>query len=148
MLWLLRHAEAADGVPDDERPLTDRGVRQAIAAGQALARLGAEIDTCLTSPKLRAAQTARLACEPLGLEVRVEDALSGEPFDARELTAGLGDVLLVGHDPCFSLTLHELTGAQARLKKGGLAAVGKGELLVLLRPRELAAIADIEEKAA
>jgi hypothetical protein len=50
-------------------------------------------------------------------------------------------VLLVGHDPSFSLTLHDLTGAQARMKKGGLAGIHKGELQVLLRPSELSAIA-------
>jgi phosphohistidine phosphatase len=141
MLWLLRHAEAADGVPDDERPLTERGVRQAEAAGLALARLGEQIDLCLTSPKLRAAQTAELACEPLGIEVRVEPALGGEPFDVHEVTAGLDSPLLVGHDPSFSMLLHDLTGVQARLKKGGLAAISKGELVVLLRPLELGAIA-------
>ena len=37
MLWLLRHAEAGDGLPDDERPLTERGAMQADAAGRALA---------------------------------------------------------------------------------------------------------------
>ena len=72
MLWLLRHAEAADGLPDDERPLTERGVRQAEAAGLALARLGRTSTLCLTSPKLRALQTAQLACEPLGVAVTVE----------------------------------------------------------------------------
>ena len=141
MLWLLRHAEAADGAPDDERPLTGRGVRQAEAAGVALARLGEQIDVCLTSPKRRAVQTAELACEPLGVEIRIEPALAGEPFDARTLTAGLGNVLLVGHDPSFSTQLHDLTGVQTRMKKGGLAGVSKGELLALLRPVELAAIA-------
>jgi phosphohistidine phosphatase len=141
MLWLLRHAEAADGAPDDERPLTQRGLQQAEAAGRALARLGERIDICLCSPKLRAVQTAERACEPLGIEVRVEPALSGEPFDVREITAGLGDVLLVGHDPSFSLLLHDLTGAQARMKKGGLAGISKGELVSLMRPVELAAIA-------
>jgi phosphohistidine phosphatase len=141
MLWLLRHAEAADGTPDDERPLTERGVRQAEAAGRALARLGVHIDVCLSSPKLRALQTARLACEPLGVEVKIEPKLSGEPFDVHELTIGYGDVLLVGHDPSFSLTLHDLTGAQVRLRKGGMAGVHKGELITLLRPTELAAIA-------
>jgi phosphohistidine phosphatase len=146
MLWLLRHAEAADGSPDDERPLTERGIEQARAAGQALARLRVRLDACLTSPKLRALQTAQLACEPLGLEVTVERALSGEPFDPLALTAGLEHVLLVGHDPSFSFTLHELTGAQARLRKGGLAAIEKGELLVLLRPRELMAIAEAPER--
>jgi phosphohistidine phosphatase len=148
MLWLLRHAEAADGLPDDERPLTERGVRQAESAGRALARLGTSIDACLSSPKLRAVQTAQLACDQLGVTVTVEPALAGEPFDVHALTAGLGDVLLVGHDPSFSLTLHDLTGTQARMRKGGLAAVAKGELVVLLRPNELLAIANVEEKVA
>ena len=137
MLWLLRHAEAADGMPDDERPLTERGIRQARDAGQALETLGVAIDTCLASPKLRARQTAELACAPLGVEVMIDKRLAGEPFDAYELAAGLGDVLLVGHDPSFTLTLHQLTGAQARMRKGGLAGIEKGELLVLMRPSEL-----------
>jgi len=141
MLWLLRHAEAEDGLPDDERPLTERGVTQADAAGRALAVLGVQIDACLSSPKLRAVQTAERACEPLGLQVAIEPALSGEPFDVRDLTAGLGEVLLVGHDPSFSLLLHDLTGCQARMKKGGLAGISKGELITLLRPSELSAIA-------
>ena len=141
MLWLLRHAEAADGVPDDERPLTDRGIRQAEAAGRALEMLGATLHACLSSPKLRALQTAQFACAPLGVEVTVDRRLAGEPFDVDDLTAGLDDVLLVGHDPSFSLTLHDLTGAQARMKKGGLAGIHKGELVVLLRPLELSAIA-------
>jgi phosphohistidine phosphatase len=141
MLWLLRHAEAEDGLPDDERPLNERGAMQADAAGRALAALDVHLDACLSSPKLRAVQTAERACEPLGVSVTIEPALSGEPFDVRELTAGLGDVLLVGHDPSFSLLLHDLTGTQARMKKGGLAGVWKGELVTLLRPSELSAIA-------
>jgi phosphohistidine phosphatase len=141
MLWLLRHAEAEDGLPDDERPLTERGAMHADAAGRALAVLEVQLDACLSSPKLRAVQTAERACEPLGVTVTIEPALSGEPFDVRELTAGLGEVLLVGHDPSFSLLLHDLTGAQARMKKGGLAGISKGELVTLLRPSELSAIA-------
>jgi phosphohistidine phosphatase len=144
MLWLLRHAEAEDGLPDDERPLTERGAMQADAVGRALAVLGVHLDACLSSPKLRAVQTAERACEPLGVQVTIEPVLSGEPFDVRELTSGLGDVLLVGHDPSFSLLLHDLTGAQSRMKKGGLAAISKGELVALLRPTELSAIAKAE----
>lgn len=148
MLWLLRHAEAADGPPDDERPLTERGMRQADAVGMAFARLGTNIDVCLSSPKLRAVQTARRACEQIGVEVTVVPALAGQPVDVLELTAGLGDVLLVGHDPSFSLLVHDLTGAQARLRKGGLAGIStKGELLSLLRPTELAAIAALDLNA-
>ena len=147
MLWLLRHADAADGTPDDERPLTERGVTQAQDAGHALAALGVPIDICLSSPKLRAVQTAQQACAPLGVEVTLEPRLSGEPFDAYDLVAGLGEVLLVGHDPSFTLTLHDLTGAQARMRKGGLAGISKGELVVLMRPAELSAIAGRERVA-
>lgn len=141
MLWMLRHADAADGSPDDERPLTARGVAQAQNAGRALQRLGVGIDACLSSPKLRAVQTAQHACAPLGVPVTADRRLSGEPFDVDDLVTGLGDVLIVGHDPSFTLLLHDLTGAQARMRKGGLAAIHKGELITLLRPAELAAIA-------
>jgi phosphohistidine phosphatase len=143
VLWLLRHGDAAEGSPDAERPLTEKGERQARAAGSALARLGVKLDACLTSPKLRAAETARLTCEPLGIEPQHEPRLAGGPFDAEALAAGLGDnVLLVGHDPDFSMAVHALTGAQVRMKKGGLAGISKGELAVLLRPHELEAIAE------
>jgi phosphohistidine phosphatase len=143
VLWLLRHGDAADGTPDAERPLTEKGEKQSRNAGRALAALGVTMDACLTSPKVRAADTARLACEALGIEPTLEPKLAGGPFDAEALAAGLGDnVLLVGHDPDFSMAVHDLTGAQARMKKGGLAGVEKGEIMVLLRPKELAAIAN------
>jgi phosphohistidine phosphatase len=142
VLWLLRHGDAADGSPDAERPLTEKGEKQARAAGKALEALGVRMDACLTSPKLRAVDTARLACEPLGIEPDLEPKLAGGPFDAEALAAGLGDnVLLVGHDPDFSMAVHALTGAQVRMKKGGVAGVEKGELMVLLRPKETQAIA-------
>jgi phosphohistidine phosphatase len=138
MIWLLRHGDAEDGSPDSERPLTKKGREQSHAAGAALKALGVEIDACLTSPKVRAAETARIACEPLGVEPQLEPKLAGGPFDPEALAAGLGDsVLLVGHDPDFSMAVHSLTGAQVRMKKGGLAGVEKGELITLLRPREL-----------
>ena len=141
MIWLLRHGDAADGSPDAERPLTDKGEQQARWAGEALKRMGVKIDACLASPKTRAADTARLACEPLGVEVQLEPQLAGGPFHAEELAAGLGEVLLVGHDPDFSAAVHGMTGAQVRMKKGGIAAIDTGELIVLLRPTELEAIA-------
>ncbi len=140
MIWLLRHGEAEDGSPDAERKLTEKGKRQARAAGAALEALGVVLDTCFTSPKVRAAETARLACEPLGLDYQLEAALAGGPIDPEQLAAGLGEVLLVGHDPDFSLAVHDMTGAQVRMKKGGLAGVDSGELVTLLRPAELTAI--------
>jgi phosphohistidine phosphatase len=140
VIWLLRHAEAAEGSPDAERPLTKEGERQARSAGEALKALGVTLEACFTSPKLRAADTARLACEPLAVEYLLEPKLAGGPFDPEALAAGLDGVLLVGHDPDFSMAVHGATGAQVRMKKGGLAAIEKGELIVLLRPSELEAI--------
>ena len=144
MIWLLRHGDAQDGSPDAERPLTDKGRDQSRAAGAALRGLGVEIEACLTSPKVRAADTARIACAELGdIEPQLEPKLAGGPFDAEALAAGLGDdVLLVGHDPDFSSAVHSLTGAQVRMKKGGVAGIDRGELIVLLRPRELKILAD------
>ncbi len=143
MIYLLRHgdAEPASSGGDAARRLTAKGERQAAAAGRALAALGAEIDLCLTSPRVRAAETARLACQALGLEPETALDLQGGEFDARALAAGRGSVLLVGHEPDFSAEVARLTGANARLRKGGIAIVDGSTLVALLRPRELAAIA-------
>ncbi len=145
MLWLLRHAEAADGRPDESRPLTARGIRQAEIAGIAMQRLGIHLDTCLSSPKRRSMETAELACRPLELEVVAEPALAGADWDGERLAAGHGDTLLVGHNPSMSEALRDLTGARAQMKKGGLAAVRRGELVVLMTPAELGMIAGIPE---
>ncbi len=142
-----------DSKPDQERELTARGERQALAAGAALARLGLELDACYTSPKVRALDTAKLACRALGIEPVVEEAI-GSGFgrdDAIALLRAHGDdarVLVVGHEPDFSQLVHDLTGGRVDFKKGGVAAVreerGSGELLTLLRPRELESIAPDE----
>ena len=137
MIWLLRHGDAEEAADDDAaRELTAEGKRQAREAGAALAALGVEIDACLASPKVRAVQTARIACEPLGVEVEPSEALSGGDFDPGELAAGR-EVLLVGHEPDFSRAIQLATGARVELKKGGLAALDGSTLLTLLRPAQL-----------
>lgn len=142
MIYLLRHGDAEDGDGDDAaRRLTAKGERQARATGRTLAKLDARIDACLTSPKLRALETARLACEPLAIEPEVSEQLRGGDFDALALTAGRGDVLLVGHEPDFSRETARLTGGNVKLRKGGLAIVDGSTLLALLRPADLATIA-------
>ena len=88
VIWLLRHGEAADGSPDAERPLTEKGEEQSRAAGAALAALGVELDACLASPKVRAADTARLACEQLeGVEVAAR-AQAGRRAVRRRVAGG------------------------------------------------------------
>jgi phosphohistidine phosphatase len=143
MIWLLRHGDAEDGEgkPDAERELTEKGERQSSAAGQALKRLGVELDVCLTSPKVRAHRTATLACEVLGVEVETDDRLSGGDFDPLEVAAGRGEVMLVGHEPDFSQAVALATGSRVKMKKGGIAAIDDHILHTLMRPKDLKAIA-------
>jgi len=142
MIWLLRHAQAEDGSPDAERRLSAIGERQARAVGAALAVLGVELDACLTSPRARARDTARLVCEPLGIAPLEERALREGPFDPVDVAAGHGEsVLLVGHDPAFSMAIHDATGTHLRMPKAGLAAIDRGELKLLLGPKELETLA-------
>ena len=155
-LWLLRHAEAEPhGTREDaERRLTERGERQARAAGIAFKRMEATFDAVLFSPKVRARQTAELAAESWGEDER--ERLTAHPplgggFDAAQALEAIaavaadGRLLIVGHEPDLSRVVGELTGGRVDLKKGGLAVVrlegAGGELVVLMRPRELALIA-------
>jgi phosphohistidine phosphatase len=147
-LWLLRHGEAEphDARPDPDRRLTDRGEDQSRAAGRAFNALELTFHLVFSSPKVRALETARLTCQEVGCEPVVHEPLSSG-FDGRaalELCAMAGPeqrVLIVGHNPDFVQVVHDLTGARVELKKGGVAGIrlrgGGGELVALLRPREL-----------
>jgi phosphohistidine phosphatase len=150
-LWLLRHGEAEPhGARDDfDRHLTPRGEDQSRAAGAAMAALELTFHAVYTSPKVRARETARLACENMGPPTPepIEHAPLTEGFDAgdaRELLLAAGDdarVLVVGHNPDFAQVVHDLTGGRVDFKKGGVAGIRvdgtRGELVALLRPREL-----------
>jgi phosphohistidine phosphatase len=143
VIWLLRHgdAEAGEGKPDAERELTEKGERQSVAAGQALKKLGVQLEVCLTSPKVRARRTAELACESLDCAVEEDDRLAGGDFDPVEVAAGHGEVMLVGHEPDFSQAVALVTGSRVKMKKGGIAALDDHILHVLLRPKDLKQIA-------
>jgi phosphohistidine phosphatase len=147
-LWLLRHgdAEPHGARHDADRKLSSKGEKQARVAGEALARLGLQFSAVLTSPRVRARDTARLAAKALSADPMVHQPLSAgfDVTEARALLAGYGDdarVLIVGHEPDFSQTVHDLTGGRIDLKKGGVAGVRvdgtRGELIDLLRPKEL-----------
>jgi phosphohistidine phosphatase len=147
-LWLLRHGEAEphDARPDAERRLTDRGREQARVAGCALAALKVHVHLAFTSPRVRARDTALLACEALAIEPIEHAALSAgfDGADALELMAAAGPdqrVLVVGHEPDFSQVVYDLAGGRIDLKKGGIAALRldgtHAELIALVRPREL-----------
>ncbi len=142
MIWLLRHgdAEAGEGKPDAERELTEKGRRQARDAGRALARLGVEIDACLSSEKVRAWDTAEIACAELnGLEVHAEARLRDREFNPLDIAGEHpgAELLLVGHEPDFSGAIALVTGSRVKLKKGGLAAIDDHVLHALYRPKDL-----------
>jgi len=144
VIWLLRHGDAEEGAgkPDAERELTEKGERQSRDAGRALQALGVELDVCLTSPKVRAKQTAELACQSLDCPIEEDERLAGGDFDPLEVSAGRGEVMLVGHEPDFSGAVALVTGSRVKLKKGGVAALDDHILHVLLRPKDLKAIAE------
>jgi phosphohistidine phosphatase len=150
-IWLLRHgdAEPHGARADEARRLTPRGEEQARAAGVAIVALRGAFDLVLSSPRVRALDTARLAAGAWGGEPAIHEPLSSGfgADDALEClqASGAERMLLVGHEPDLSNTVAELTGGRVDLKKGGLAIVrldgGAGELVALLRPRELGLIA-------
>jgi phosphohistidine phosphatase len=143
VIWLLRHGDAEDGEgkPDAERELTEKGERQSRDAGRALKELGVELDVCVTSPKVRARDTARLACDELGAQLEEDERLAGGDFDPLELAAGRGEVMLVGHEPDFSGAVALVTGSRVKMKKGGIAAIDDHLLHALYRPKDLKRIA-------
>ena len=131
-LYLLRHADAGDPTAwtgdDAERPLSAKGKRQARLLGNLLSDLKLRPDAILTSPKLRAAQTAKIVGRALDVKPTAEERLGGsvELADLNGLLAGLPDarrVILVGHDPDFSAMASSLTGAAIDLRKGAIARI-------------------------
>ncbi len=132
-LFLLRHAHAGDPYawdgPDEARPLSPRGERQADRLGRFLAGIGFRTDAIITSPKLRAAQTAEIVGQRLGVPVGTDDRLAGE-VGLSSLEAILRDAgdpaspVLVGHDPDFSDLVVKLCGGLGvPMRKGAFARI-------------------------
>ncbi|MGA7397976.1 MAG: histidine phosphatase family protein [Solirubrobacterales bacterium] len=143
MIYLLRHGEAEpEGAGGDSaRRLTAKGETQAANAGRALAALGIKLDACLTSPRVRARDTAELACHSLTVKPEIVESIGYGEYDTMDLAAGRGEMLLVGHEPVLSMEVARLTGARIKMKKGGLVVLEPGVLRALLRPSELSLIA-------
>lgn len=138
-LYLLRHAHAGDPAaydgPDASRPLSSKGERQADRMGRFLAAAGLTPDAIVSSPKVRAVQTAEIVAVHLGAPVSIDALLVG-PVDLAELEGILSDhgdparPILVGHDPDFSELVSTLAGAEhIAMRKGALARVDVGRPL-------------------
>ena len=112
-LYLVRHAEAADGEPDELRPLTAEGRRAARTLGERLAAEGVHPDAVLTSPLLRARETGAELARPVGLEPEPDERLApgATAEGVRAAAAGRGEtVVVIGHQPDCSRVAAELTG--------------------------------------
>src|SRR3990172_5274533 len=130
-LYLVRHAHAGDPArwtgPDERRPLSARGRLQAQRLGQHLASIQLDVELIVTSPKVRARETADLIAQALGTVVRVDErGGAGLTIGALEqVLADHGDpprAIVVGHDPDFSELAADMTGsASLPMPKGALA---------------------------
>jgi phosphohistidine phosphatase len=131
ILYFLRHAEAEDRGPsgDASRPLTQLGLQRARQVGVAFSSLQLPIDAILTSPLLRAVQTAERVADVLGVPLSQETALGGQLVleDVRRICKEqetLSALMLVGHEPDFSSIVGQLIGdARLEMKKGAIACV-------------------------
>jgi len=123
-LILVRHAEAAAGDPDDLRPLTPAGRD---AARELAARLAPEApEAVLSSPLLRARETAAAIAEAAGLEAQADERLApgATADDVRGAAAGRGEtVVAVGHQPDCSEIVLALTGREVRFAPGAFVEV-------------------------
>jgi phosphohistidine phosphatase len=156
-LMLLRHGKSdwGSGARDDHsRPLATRGVRSAERMGEVLRDLDLIPDIVVSSTATRARSTAELARINGGWNSRLilEDALYGASVDeALAVAAQYGQnherVMLVGHEPTWSMTVRRVTGAHAEIKTGTCAVMeifagnwvdvprSSGSLVTLLQPR-------------
>ncbi len=156
-LYFLRHGLAGDRADwtenDDERPLTKPGKKRMADEAKTMADLGLKLDAILTSPLVRARQTADIVAKHLDMQdAVVEDKRLGPGFDPGKLSEIVREhdsanaLMLVGHEPDFSATIGELVGrANVVMKKGGLAYIHlsntsplEGELVWLVPPKILA----------
>ncbi|HEV2319670.1 MAG TPA: phosphohistidine phosphatase SixA [Verrucomicrobiae bacterium] len=159
-IFLLRHGIAVErgskGIENDsERPLTGKGRRQLRTSATAMKRMNLRLDLILSSPYVRARQTAEIIAEELKLKKRLKlsDTLKSENDAQSAIREIMGlkptpeNVLLVGHEPYLSHLISRLVSGNGDLamdfKKGGLCklemekpgGVASAQLVWLLTPK-------------
>ena len=150
----MRHSKSdwSHGLPDFDRPLNDRGRRQAGEAGDWISRHVGELDTALVSSARRTRETWGLVAERLSYEPRTEFTESIYDASVAELQDVLGalpdecpSAILVGHNPGVEALVHHLTGRDVAMPTSNLvvisfagairaAAAGEGQVLAAGRP--------------
>ena len=158
-IYLLRHGDAEDHASsgrDFDRRLTSEGIERMRAEAEGMRRLELSFDQILTSPLLRARETAEIVAETLQLPPPVlENRVASAAFRLGTLQTILqeqpknGKLLFVGHQPDMSEIIHAVTGGLADVKRGGFAGIElhrfgppAGILLFLMTPRQLISLAN------
>ena len=156
--YFLRHGIAVEpeawSGDDFDRPLTREGRARLERQAKAIDELSLDLDCILTSPLLRAKQTAEIVADQLGMRDKlVEDPRLAGGFNLERLSAILSahadasSIMLVGHEPSMSMTIgRAIGGATIELKKAALAGVDlehaapAGRLFCLIPPKVLVAL--------
>jgi phosphohistidine phosphatase len=147
-LYLLRHGKADWpnwNKPDDERPLTSEGKKEAHRMAKLLEAMKIKPALVLSSPLPRAWQTAEIVAEQLNVRLEEEEMI-GKGFNAAALRKMIErnageDLMVVGHEPDFSAVIRALTGGDVKLAKGAIARVDleagakTGRLIWLIPPK-------------
>jgi phosphohistidine phosphatase len=126
LVFLVRHAHSDPGDPDVLRPLSPRGRQETAALADQLAAHESPPRLVLSSPLLRARQTAEAIAQAAGAELRVDERLSpGATLSLlREAVEGAaGPVAAVGHQPDCSEVAVELTGSDPGFPPGGFTEI-------------------------
>jgi phosphohistidine phosphatase len=134
-LYIVRHGPAGDSAGwvgrDFDRPLTTRGKQVVLGVAERLAELGVSVDAIVTSPYVRARETAEIIARTLQITDRLEDdARLGSGFGIADLMSLLADysgvsaLMIVGHEPDLGQAICELIGAERlKMKKGTVALI-------------------------
>ena len=153
-VYFLRHGSAepaSASVSDDVRELTDEGRRQVRALAEALCKGGTVIERVVSSPLTRARQTAEILAECFDVRAETDGRLRSGcrlgDAQAAILAQPYQRLMLVGHEPDFSVIVSQLVGgAHIKLRPGGVAGLhadrvepGQATLLMLLSPQLFAA---------
>jgi phosphohistidine phosphatase len=162
ILYIVRHGIAMDRAdpkcpPEPERPLTAEGVKKTREAALGLKSLGVKPDAFITSPYVRAAQTAEIFAETLGFaleKIRASELLkpSGNPSEFVKEVARLRakEAMCFGHAPNLDQLISHLAGGRGvftELRKAGVACFERGasdgrwDLVWLLTPKVLRRLA-------
>jgi phosphohistidine phosphatase len=162
-IYLLRHGIAAakedpSFVSDSERPLTRKGVKRMRKAARGIGRLDIEFDAILTSPLIRARQTAETVADTLGLDSAVEEIVELAPDSTNDRLLsvlsrfnGEDKILLVGHEPFLGkfagllvtgnkdsdLALPQKKGGICHIEIDSLPLAQAGRLQWFVTPRQL-----------